>query len=273
MLNCSRQLRAFFPKAGVILALLWPLEKAVSQTSLATTGSDSHQQRLDEVERNLRSTRLQILQLRAEADYIESAISEEIHLLNALNPKVRTEIDDPGKDQQQETFVSDAFDRNNAVPSPPPEIPARAATYSTSITRTEPNWLLQTPARSLSEETVRHSEIEKPSATAAQRPSDGSVSKEEVLFAQRGVNLRSAPTLRSRTVGSAARGARFIALGRRAGWIEVKRGLASAWIIARSLGQKEPAARILSPSRRTRQIPPPQNSSLPPRSIFPGFLF
>src|SRR4051812_41771940 len=71
----------------LLTAFLLPSTSALSQ-SVRTPNAERKmiliQQQLEAVEQRFTSVRIEIMKLRADADYIESAISEEMHLMQAL---------------------------------------------------------------------------------------------------------------------------------------------------------------------------------------------
>ena len=76
-----------------------------------------------------------------------------------------------------------------------------------------------------------------PRNTAAIAPA----SEEAVLFLQRpGVNIREAPSLTAKLVGTAPIGTRFQVTNRHDAWVEVESGRLKGWISGRFLGPEKP---------------------------------
>jgi hypothetical protein len=76
---------------------------------------------------------------------------------------------------------------------------------------------------------------------AAMASPEGGPERWGVLFLQRsGVNLRSAPSLKARTLGIPAKGTRFQVINREVDWVQVESGRLKGWINGRFLAADQP---------------------------------
>jgi hypothetical protein len=220
MPNCIGGLRHFILSVLIVSALSSSANDGFgqrAQTNEPERMMTSIEQKMEAVERHYTSIRIEIMKLRAEADYVESAISEEMHLIQALKPEdeISREPSDAAKNENQASSVRqipDASIRTDNVltSSPPPSVPLPETAATAS----------KQPEQS--------------------KPSTSSTKKQDFAFVKRRANIRDTPSLRGRIVGAAAPGARFVVLNRMADWFEIEREGSRAWISARLFDSGQP---------------------------------
>jgi len=198
------RLRKFMLWVLMATAVFCTATRALSQTTRMNETErkiNTIRQQMEDVEHKFAAVRIEIMKLRADADYIESAISEEMHVMQALRPE--DQLSPAPRDSAQDSTL-----KTESVPRSPRSA-EWAPAENPSVASTQP----------------------------AQSPASGNVPKEqELVTVKRRANIRATPSLQGRILGAADAGMRFVLLNRTPGWVEIEREGSSAWIAHQFLG-------------------------------------